>query len=98
MKTATRQKVEFENLAGTFLEHLEPYEIWDLMIVLCQSISLANLSNSNTVDTLNSTFLLEAELQMSDNCKECCRTLDKSTLPDIKQLMVGILLLSEDLT
>ena len=96
MKTATRQKVEFENLAGTFLEHLNQVEIWDLMIVLCQSLSLATMDNSNTVDTLNSTFLLEEELEMSDNCKECCRTLNKSTLADVKQLMVGILLLSED--
>lgn len=95
MKTLTCQKIEFDNLAGTFLQHLNTVEIWDLMIILCQSLSLANMNDSNTVDTVNSIVLLSEELELSDNCKECAKTLDKLTLADIKQLMVEILLLSE---
>ena len=96
MKTATRQKVEFENLAGTFLEHLNAVEIWDLMIVLCQSLSLANMNDSNTVDTVNAVFILEEELEPSKNCKECCKTFNKSTVAETRELMIRILLLMGD--
>ena len=96
MKTATRQKVEFENLAGTFLEHLNQIEIWDLMIVLCQSLSLASLDGSNTVDTVDSVFLLDEELEITDNTRECCKTFNKSTVAETRELMIRILLLMGD--
>ena len=96
MKTTTRQKVEFENLAGTFLEYLNPVEIWDLMIVLCQSLSLATMDDSNTVDTINAVFLLDEELELTDNSRECCRTLNKSTVAEARELMVRVLLLMDE--
>lgn len=96
MKIATRQKVEFENLAGTFLEHLNQIEIWDLMIVLCQSLSLATMDDSNIVDTVNAVFLLDEELELTDNSRECCRTLNKSTVAETRELMIRILLLMGD--
>ena len=96
MKLATRQKIDFENLAGTFLEHLNSVEIWDLMIILCQSISLATMDDSNIVDTINAVFLLDEELELTDNSRECCRTLNKSTVAEARELMVRVLLMMDE--
>ena len=81
----------FQAFAGESLENLDEYEAWDIITVLSQAVSLANLNDESTIDIHNSILMLGAEFSISANAKTCLKALHGFPIDLVSGLMIGIL-------
>ena len=81
----------FQLLAGESLDKLDEFEAWDIITVLSQSVSLANLNDEPTIDIHNSILMLGAEFSISANAKTCLKALHGFPIDLVSGLMIGIL-------
>lgn len=79
----------FLEVAGENLENLDKYDAWDIVTILCQATSLGDLDDEPVID-INYT-LLYLDLEMSEHCLDCLKTLDCFPIHLISSLTVGIL-------
>ena len=81
----------FQELAGESLDKLDQYEAWDIVTILCQAVSLANLNDETAIDIPNALLMLGTDLQVSPHAKNCLKALDGFPVDLVSGLMVGIL-------
>jgi hypothetical protein len=81
----------FQEFAGESLDNLDEYEAWDIITVLSQAVSLANLNNETTIDIPNALLCLSNDLLPSEKCKKCLKALDGFPAAQVNALMIGIL-------
>ena len=81
----------FQEFAGESLDKLDEYEAWDIVTILCQAVSLANLNDEKTIDIPNALLMLGTDLQVSLHAKNCLKALDGFPIDLVSGLMVGIL-------
>ena len=81
----------FQEFAGDSLSNLNEYEAWDVITVLSQSVSLANLNDETTIDIPNALLMLGTDLQVSPHARKCLKALDGFPANNVNALMVGIL-------
>ena len=48
----------FQEFAGESLDKLDEYEAWDIVTILCQAVSLANLNDETTIDIHNALLMM----------------------------------------
>ena len=81
----------FQEFAGESLDNLDEYEAWDIVTILCQAVSLANLNDEKAIDIPNALLMLGTDLQVSPHAKNCLKALDGFPIDLVSGLMVGIL-------
>jgi len=81
----------FQEFAGESLDKLDEYEAWDIVTILCQAVSLANLNDEKTIDIHNALLMMGTDLQVSPHAKNCLKALDGFPIDLVSGLMVGIL-------
>ena len=81
----------FQEFAGESLDKLDEYEAWDIVTILCQAVSLANLNDEKAIDIPNALLMLGTDLQVSPHAKTCLKALDGFPIDLVSGLMVGIL-------
>ena len=81
----------FQLLAGESLDKLDEFEAWDIVTILCQAVSLANLNDEPTIDIHNALLMLGTDLQVSPHAKNCLKALHGFPIDLVSGLMIGIL-------
>jgi hypothetical protein len=81
----------FQEFAGESLDNLDVYEAWDVITVLSQAVSLANLNDETTLDIPHALLALSESVVPSDNCKKCLKALHGFPSGQTNALMMGIL-------
>jgi hypothetical protein len=81
----------FQEFAGESLDKLDELEAWDVITVLSQAVSLANLNDETTIDIPNALLALHDSVIPSGNCKKCLKALDGFPAAQVNLLMMGIL-------
>ena len=81
----------FQEFAGESLDKLDEYEAWDIVTILCQAVSLANLNDEKAIDIPNALLMLGTDLQVSPHARKCLKALDGFPIDLVSGLMVGIL-------
>lgn len=81
----------FQTFAGDTLEKLDQYEVWDIITVLCQAVSLANQCKQVKIDTPEAIEALSDDLGISVEAEECLNALNGFPAIQVNQLMAAIL-------
>ena len=81
----------FQQFAGESLENLDEYDVWDIVMILCQAASLASMSEQSMIDIPEAIEALGDEMEFRDHCKKCLDALHGFPASQVNALMVGIL-------
>ena len=80
-----------QGFAGESLENLTKHEVWDVIVVLCQSASLAESFSEDSIEISEIINDEDFNLYPSKLCEKCLGTLEGFPLNQVKALMSGIL-------
>ena len=86
----------FQEFAGESLDKLDQFEAWDIITVLCQSVSWANQYDQSAIDIPEAIEALSNDLAISDKTQECLDALDGFPAKQVNALMLGILSVAFD--
>jgi hypothetical protein len=81
----------FQTFAGDTLEKIDQLEAWDIITVLSQAASLANINDWGTIDIEVALDTLDTDIEVSKNCYECLKALQGFPAAQVNLLMMGIL-------
>ncbi len=81
----------FQTFAGESLDKLDELEAWDIITVLAQAISLANINDETNIDIFNAILALSESVEISDNARTTLTALHGFPAAQVNALMMGIL-------
>jgi hypothetical protein len=81
----------FLSFAGETLDNLTVYDAWDVITILCQAACGASINNSETLDIPQAIDCLDHDLDISEDCEKCVKSLDGFPASQVNALMMGIL-------
>ena len=81
----------FQQFAGESLEKLDQTEAWDVITVLSQAVSIANINDWVTIEIEVALSALDTDVEVSGNCYNCLKALQGFPTAQVNALMIGIL-------
>ena len=81
----------FQTFAGESLEKLDQTEAWDIITVLAQAVSIANINDWVTIEIEVALSALDTDVEVSGNCYNCLKALQGFPTAQVNALMIGIL-------
>lgn len=78
----------FQTFAGESLEEIDQFDAWDIITVLCQSLSDATASDFDKISTCSMPAMLH--LQISDRANKCINALDGFPASQVNRLIAAI--------
>ena len=81
----------FQTFAGESLEKLDQTEAWDIITVLSQAVSIANINDWVTIEIEVALSALDTDVEVSEDCYNCLKALQGFPTAQVNALMIGIL-------
>jgi len=81
----------FQEFAGESLEKLDQTEAWDIITVLAQAVSIANINDWVTIEIEVALSALDTDVEVSEDCYNCLKALQGFPTEQVNALMIGIL-------
>ena len=81
----------FQEFAGESLEKLDQTEAWDIITVLAQAVSIANINDWVTIEIEVALSALDTDVEVSEDCYNCLKALQGFPTAQVNALMIGIL-------
>ena len=81
----------FQTFAGESLEKLDQTEAWDIITVLAQAVSIANINDWVTIEIEVALLALDTDVEVSEDCYNCLKALQGFPTAQVNALMIGIL-------